>query len=121
MIDAVFIRPLRQANPPIISPEQELDNFIEDVFGNLLELRKCNSRLLEVLYVRQREQSPVIQRIGDVFLDAATEFRLAYPIYIGHHPVAEKRMKDEVEQNPDFRIFLEVSFSLSWTCQCADL
>jgi RHO1 GDP-GTP exchange protein 1/2 len=78
------------------------------VFGNILDLRECNRRLLEVMYVRQREQAPVIQRIGDVFLDAATEFRLAYPIYVGHLPLAEKRMKEEIENNPEFRLFLEV-------------
>ena len=85
-----------------------MDQFIDDVFGNILDLRECNRRLLEVLYVRQREQAPVIKRIGDVFLGAATEFRLAYPIYIGHLPLAEKRMKDEAESNPEFRLFLEV-------------
>ncbi len=73
-----------------------------------MDLRECNRRLLEVLYVRQREQAPVIQRIGDVFLDAATEFRYAYPRYIGHHPLAEKRLKDEMETNHDFRLFIEV-------------
>ena len=90
-----------------------MEQFIEDVFGNILDLRECNRRLLEVLYVRQREQAPVIQRIGDVFLGAATEFRLAYPIYIGHLPLAEKRMKDEIDANPEFRIFIEVRSPLS--------
>lgn len=103
-----FIKPLRMANPPVIQPPSTLEEFIEDVFGNILDLRECNRRLLEVMYVRQREQAPIIQRIGDVFLAAATEFRLAYPIYVGHLPLAEKRMKDEVETNPDFRLFLEV-------------
>jgi hypothetical protein len=89
-------------------PFCDLDEFIEDVFGNILDLRECNRRLLEAMYVRQREQAPVIQRIGDVFLEAATEFRLAYPIYIGHLPLAEKRLKDEIEINAEFRLFLEV-------------
>jgi hypothetical protein len=110
IVETDFIKPLRMANPPVIPPNQ-LDEFIDDVFGNILDLRECNRRLLEVMYVRQREQAPIIQRIGDIFLDAATEFRLAYPIYIGHHPIAEKRMKDEVENNSAFRLFLEV-FSL---------
>jgi len=87
----------------------ELEEFIEQVFGNILELRECNRRLLEVMYVRQREQRPVIQGVGDIFLDAATEFRLVYPIYVGHHPLAEKRMKEEMEHNPEFRLFIEVS------------
>lgn len=61
------------------------------------------------MYVRQREQAPVIHGIGDIFLDAATEFRLAYPIYVGHLPVAEKRVKDELDHNAEFRRFLEAS------------
>jgi hypothetical protein len=86
----------------------KLEDFIEEVFWNILDLRECNRRLLEVLYVRQREQAPIIQRIGDVFLDAATEFRLTYPTYVGHLPLAEKRLKEETETNADFRLFLEV-------------
>ena len=61
------------------------------------------------MYIRQREQAPIVQRIGDVFLGAAMEFRLAYPDYLGHYPIAEKRMKDEMEINSEFRLFLEVS------------
>ncbi|KAJ7623683.1 signal transducer [Roridomyces roridus] len=106
IVETVFLKPLRAANPPVI-PLERLDDFIDEVFGNILDLRECNRRLLEVMYVRQREQAPVIQRIGDVFLSAATEFRLAYPIYIGHHPLAEKRLKEEMDSNPEFRIFLE--------------
>ncbi|KAJ7460820.1 signal transducer [Mycena latifolia] len=105
-VETVFLKPLRTAIPPVI-PLERLEDFIDEVFGNILDLRECNRRLLEVMYVRQREQAPVIQRIGDVFLSAATEFRLAYPIYIGHHPLAEKRLKEEMDANPEFRIFLE--------------
>ncbi|KAJ7580194.1 Dbl-like domain-containing protein [Mycena floridula] len=106
LVESAFIRPLRSASPPVIPPHQ-LEDFIDDVFGNILDLRECNRRLLEVIYVRQREQFPVIQRIGDVFLDAATEFRFAYPAYIGHYPMAEKRLKEEIDENPDFRLFIE--------------
>lgn len=106
-MESDFIKPLRLANPPVIL--SNVDDFIEEVFGNILDLRECDRRLLEVMYVRQREQGPIIQRIGDIFLQAATEFRLAYPAYIGHHPIAEKRMKDEIETNPEFRRFLDVS------------
>ncbi|KAJ7777436.1 Dbl-like domain-containing protein [Mycena metata] len=106
IVESIFIRPLRAANPPVIAGNK-LEDFIDEVFGNILDLRECNRRLLEVVYVRQREQAPVIQRIGDIFLDAATEFRLAYPIYVGHHPLAEKRMKEELDANPQFRLFIE--------------
>lgn len=114
----LFIRPLRRASPPIIRPS-EIDEFIEEVFGNILDLRECNRRLLEVMYVRQREQAPVIHGIGDIFLDAATEFRLAYPSYVGHLPVAEKRVKDETERNAEFRRFVEVCVFLC-VCVCKE-
>lgn len=107
----MFIRPLRNANPPVI-PYTELDGFIDEVFGNFYDVRRASSQLLEVLNVRQREQSLVIQRVGDIFLQVATEFRLVYPPYVGHLPLAEKRLKDETEGNHEFRIFLEVRGAL---------
>ncbi|KAL0576451.1 Rho guanine nucleotide exchange factor [Marasmius crinis-equi] len=125
-LEDVFIRPLRRANPPIITSsttptgdsypslhtgtpgcDPPLEAFIDAVFSNILDLRECNRRLLEVLYVRQREQSPVIQRIGDVYLDAATEFRAAYPIYVGGFMAAEKRLREEAENNVQWRLFVE--------------
>jgi RHO1 GDP-GTP exchange protein 1/2 len=107
LVESDFIKPLRMSQPPVL-PLDKMEDFIDNVFGNILDLRECNRHLLEVLYVRQREQAPIIHGIGDIFLDAATEFRLAYPIYIGHFPIAEKRMKDEIENNPTFRLFIEV-------------
>ncbi|TFK29596.1 hypothetical protein FA15DRAFT_663742 [Coprinopsis marcescibilis] len=106
VVESVFIRPLRRSGSTIM-PQDSLDDFIDEVFSNILDLRECNRRLLEVMYVRQREQGPIVQKIGDVFLEAATEFRWAYPAYIGHYPVSEKRLKDEMEKNAEFRFFLE--------------
>ncbi len=66
-----------------------LEDFIEEVFGNILELKECNKRLFDVMYVRQREQYPVIQSVGHIFLDAATEFRGVYPKnYVGRYSMA---------------------------------
>lgn len=106
IVESDFIKPLRSAEPPVLPPDK-LEDFIDDVFGNILDLRECNRHLLEVLYVRQREQAPIIHGIGDIFLGTAAEFRLAYPTYIGHFPIAEKRMRDEIENNSTFRLFLE--------------
>jgi len=63
------------------------------------------------MLVRQREQGPIIQRIGDIFLGAAAEFRMVYPVYVGNLPVAEKRIKEEAENNVEFRRFLEVGIT----------
>lgn len=65
------------------------------------------------MLVRQREQGPIIQRIGDIFLGAAAEFRMVYPVYVGNLPVAEKRIKEEAENNVEFRRFLEVRIKSS--------
>lgn len=89
-------------------PANELNEFINEVFGNILDLRECNKQLIEALYVRQREQAPIIQKIGDVFLEAARSFRYAYPLYIGHLPLAEKRFKEEMDANAKLRLFFEV-------------
>ena len=48
-----------------------------------------------------------------IFLEIATEFRLVYPIYVGHLPLAEKRLKEETESNQEFRLFLEVRYNVS--------
>jgi hypothetical protein len=110
IVETFFINPLRMANPPVVSAD-DIDQFIDEVFLNILELHECNRRLLESLYVRQREQAPVIQRIGDILLEAATDFRESYAQYVGRHPIADKRLKDELERNPEFRLFIEVSHS----------
>ncbi|KAG6841118.1 hypothetical protein C0991_001687 [Blastosporella zonata] len=107
LIETVFIQPLRKASPPVITPSERLDEFIESVFHNILDVRECNRRLLETLSVRQREEAPVIKQIGDILLGIAADFRDPYPAYIGNHPLAERRMKDELENNPDFRLFIE--------------
>lgn len=105
-IETYFIQPLRRATPPIIDPYR-IDDFIDEIFGNILDLRECNRRLLEVLLVRQREAGHVIDRIGDVFLGAASDFRLAYPTYLGNLPLGEQKLKEEMEGNAKFRLFLE--------------
>jgi hypothetical protein len=104
-VEALFIRPLRRATH--IMPASQLDEFIEEVFGNILDLRECNKRLVEAMYVRQREQSPIIQKIGDVFVEAARSFRYPYPAYVARLPFAEKRFKEEMEANANLRLFLE--------------
>ncbi|KAG6872317.1 hypothetical protein C0995_010920 [Termitomyces sp. Mi166 len=107
LVESVFIQPLRKASPPVITPPERLEEFIEDVFHNILDVRECNMRLLEFLSVRQREEAPVIKRIGDIILGIAADFRDPYPAYIGNHPLAERRMKDELDNNPRFRPFIE--------------
>jgi hypothetical protein len=110
-ITQLFVKPLRLATEPIISPD-ELDNFIDVVFGNILDLRETNRRILDKLYVRQREEGAFVQFIGDIFLTAATEFRVVYPKYVGNLARAGQRVKEELQINPSFRAFHDVRISL---------
>jgi RHO1 GDP-GTP exchange protein 1/2 len=107
IVETVFIQPLRKS--PVI-PLYMVDEFIDEVFGNILELRDCNRRLIEIIYVRQREEAPIIKTIGDIFLDIATQFRKLYPVYVGRRFLAERRLKQELDDNPEFRLFVEVCF-----------
>lgn len=72
--------------------------FISVVFGNILDVRETNRRLLEILYIRQREEGIVVRRVGDIFLHAATElFRVVYPIYLSGWWEAERVLREEME------------------------
>ncbi|KAF9785479.1 CNH domain-containing protein [Thelephora terrestris] len=108
-VEEVYIRRLRNADPPVI--RGGVHEFINEVFGNILDLRECNRHFLEMINSRQREQGVIALRIGDIFLNAETEFRPAYTTYVCQLAVAEKRSQEEMENNGDFRFraFLEQS------------
>lgn len=90
-----------------VIPFYRLDEFIYAVFGNVLELRETCRRILDNFAIRQREQHPFIRTVGDIFLEAATDFRLIYPTYTGNVPAAEQIIKKELEDNPQFRLLNE--------------
>ncbi|WVQ97641.1 hypothetical protein IAU59_004755 [Kwoniella sp. CBS 9459] len=105
-MEKLFIEGLRNANPPVIRDEYRREQFIHEVFNNALELREACRRLIEEFAIRMREQ-PVILFVGDLFLQAATEFRNIYPEYTGRLPQAEATLTKEMDENPDFRLFVE--------------
>jgi hypothetical protein len=106
LVESLFIRPLEKAAPSLI--KQNPDSFIVDIFYNILNLRECNRRLLESLRRRQREENSMIEWVGDILLQAVTEFKTDYPRYIGHLGLAVRRLDEEMENNDHFCTFLEV-------------
>jgi hypothetical protein len=106
--EMLYIQGLRTSDPQIISPVRRRETFIEEVFGNILAIREATRRLLENFSIRQREQ-PLILSVGDIFLEAAADFHDIYPQYTGNLPYAETVLSRELEDNPDFRLFAEVS------------
>jgi len=106
-VEIIFIDPLCHSGLSVASGN--LHDFLDEIFSNLLQVRDANKQLLEILRVRQREQAPVVRGIGDIFLDAVTtDFKEVYPIYLGHHSFAEKQLREELERNPELRLFVEV-------------
>ncbi len=104
----MYIRPLRAADPPIV-PREALEKFITDVFHNFAELHAHHRRLVEKFHEIQREEHPVIRTITAAVFDAALNFRDAYMEYIPNYPIAAYRIDDEMNNNPAFKQFVEVS------------
>ncbi len=110
-LEKLFIEGLRRANSPVITPRHRLEAFIVEVFSNAPELHEACRRLIDHFAIRERESArrPLILSVGDIFLQAAAEFRTMYPEYTGHLPHAENVLKKELDENPEFRLFCEVS------------
>ena len=112
-MEKLYIRGLREADPPVITPPRRLEQFIAEVFCNERQLHETCSRLIEHFSIREREsaQLPLILSVGDIFLTAAADFRMDYPEYTGNLPQAENLIKKEMEENPEFRFFCEVRWN----------
>ena len=104
----MYVRPLRSMDPPII-PRDRLDTFIRDVFHNFGELHAHHKRLLDQFFEIQREEHPIIRSVTAPMYDAVLNFRDAYLEYIPNYPIAAYRIDDEMENNPQFKAFVEVS------------
>ncbi|KAJ9121658.1 hypothetical protein QFC22_002278 [Naganishia vaughanmartiniae] len=106
-LETLYISPLRLADPPVIRSLKDLEELINGIFGNIIELREANARILEFFLIRKREEGGLLMTVGDIFLSAAADFRNLYPEYIGGLPKAEERLKIELNQNANFRAFVE--------------
>jgi hypothetical protein len=104
----MYVRALRNAEPPIIPPDR-LDQFLIDVFHNYNELHAHHRRLVDKLHEIQREEHPRIRSITAAVFDAVLNFREAYIEYIPNYPIAAYRIDDEMATNPAFKAFVDVS------------
>ncbi|WVQ77044.1 hypothetical protein IAR50_006723 [Cryptococcus sp. DSM 104548] len=105
-METLYVNHLRTAEPPIIKDPMDREDFIQEVFHNAGQLREASVALIEEFTIRVQEQ-PVIQFVGDLFLQAATEFRNIYPEYTGKLPQAEAALSKEMEENPDLRLYID--------------
>jgi hypothetical protein len=105
---------------PAIIPRDRLDSFIQDVYHNFGELHAHHRRLLERFHEIQREEHPLIRSVTAAMYDAVLNFRDAYLDYIPNYPIAAYRIDDEMNNNPQFKAFVDVRlFVANLTC-CFD-
>ncbi|KAI6102089.1 hypothetical protein F5141DRAFT_1241795 [Pisolithus sp. B1] len=107
VIREVFVEPLKSASPPIISPGERLQTFLSTVFWNLEQITAHHERLMEALFVRQREQHPLVQSVCDIILESFFQFKLDYESYIEHYPLAEQRHRTELNHNKAYQDFVQ--------------
>lgn len=111
LLDTLFVqglqRPSAAGDPPPLPIGPERDSFIREVFGNHRELVVHIRALVERLHIRQREENPIVQTIGDLFLSASLDWGNAYTTYLINYPLAISRVKREMSINPRFKAFVE--------------
>ncbi|WFD43859.1 Rho guanine nucleotide exchange factor [Malassezia psittaci] len=85
----------------------ELDRFVDTVFGNHSELLSYISVFCDRLQERQREQSPLVETVGDLVVEAALEWGSAYTTYVQHYPVALHTLKHTVATSARMAKFVD--------------
>ena len=103
----MYVAPLRELDPPIISRER-LPTFINDVFHNFAELHAHHRKMLNTFHEIQREEHPVIKSVTAAVYDAVLNFREAYMEYIPNYPIAAYRIDEEMANSLSFKEFVDV-------------
>ncbi|BGO88532.1 hypothetical protein NBRC10512_003370 [Rhodotorula toruloides] len=97
-----WIKPLRSSN---IIPEARREDFVTQVFWNVLEIYAVNVRLADLLNKRQK-QAHVVDHIGDIFLDMVPHFA-PFVKYGAHQLYGKYEFEKEKGSNPAFAKFVD--------------
>ena len=100
-----YIMPLRNPANNII-PEHQRETFIHTVFGGVGDLLRLGKSLSEALTKRQQQQKPVIESIGDVFLDHVGNFE-PFIRYSGNKVFATFEHERQQQVNMKYARFLD--------------
>ena len=90
-----------------IIPESRRKHFINEVFYNILEVHKVNSKLSDALQKRQSSFA-IVEQIGDIFLEYAHMFDPHYIEYGAHQLWGKHEFEREKSINHVFAKFVEV-------------
>ena len=102
-----WVKPLRSQE---VVPSERRDDFVRQVFWNVHEVLNVNQVLAERLTKRQKQQ-PVVQNIGDLFLERAPHFE-PFVTYGAHQLFGKYEFEKEKGANPAFQKFVDVSLFL---------
>lgn len=97
--------PLRNPANNII-PEHQREIFIQTVFGGVGDLLRLGKGFSEALTKRQQQQKPVIEAIGDVFLDHVGNFE-PFIRYSGNKVFATFEHERQQQVNIKYARFLD--------------
>ncbi|CDH50305.1 rho guanyl nucleotide exchange factor [Lichtheimia corymbifera JMRC:FSU:9682] len=88
-----------------IIPDERREHFVQEVFWNMADIEKVNSRLSRALIERQKEDH-LVSRIGDVLLEYVCEFD-PFVAYGAHQVIGKFNFELEKKRNPQFAQFVE--------------
>ncbi|KAG5417151.1 ROM2 [Candida metapsilosis] len=100
-----YIMPLRNPANNII-PEHQREIFIQTVFGGIGDLLRLGKSFSEALTKRQQQQKPVVETIGDVFLDHVGNFE-PFIRYSGNKVFATFEHERQQQVNIKYARFLD--------------
>ncbi|KAI7886615.1 hypothetical protein K492DRAFT_203143 [Lichtheimia hyalospora FSU 10163] len=88
-----------------IIPDERREHFVQEVFWNMADIEKVNSRLSRALIERQKEDH-LVSRIGDILLEYVCEFD-PFVAYGAHQVIGKFNFELEKKRNPQFAQFVE--------------
>lgn len=97
-----WVKPLRTQD--IVSSDRR-DEFVRQVFWNVHDVLQVNHVLAERLTKRQKQQ-PVVQSLGDIFLDCVPHFE-PFVVYGAHQLWGKYEFEKEKNTNPAFQKFVD--------------
>ncbi|SPC63074.1 probable to GDP/GTP exchange factor Rom2p [Ustilago sp. UG-2017b] len=97
-----WVKPLRTSD---IIPEDHREDFVTQVFWNVLEIHAVNARLAEMLTKRQK-QADIVDRIGDILLEMVPHFQ-PFVKYGAHQLYGKYEFEKEKSSNPAFAKFVD--------------
>ncbi|SNX85831.1 probable to GDP/GTP exchange factor Rom2p [Melanopsichium pennsylvanicum] len=97
-----WVKPLRTSE---VIPEDHRDDFVTQVFWNVLEIHAVNAKLSELLTKRQK-QGDVVDRIGDILLEMVPHFQ-PFVKYGAHQLYGKYEFEKEKSANSAFAKFVD--------------